>query len=51
MNWKEKHLIDLKKELDLMEQQIELDKKIYLENINKKNDIKEVISKLENINE
>jgi hypothetical protein len=45
--WKDKHLIELKKQKKNMEAQIEMDKARYAENIQTLKDITEVIEKLE----
>jgi len=48
-SYKKKHLHSLKKERDCMIGQIKLDQKIYEQNIQKLKDLKEIISKLEEI--
>jgi hypothetical protein len=44
--WKDKHIEEIKKQHRIMVQQIELDKKLYAQNIQSLKDITEVLEKL-----
>lgn len=44
--WKEKHVEDLKKQRRVLEQQIELDKKLYAQNLQTLKEMSDVIEKL-----